>query len=95
MKSNQRIPKHYCPACGEMFWQPKRKNRGNIAIELILWLLCLLPGVIYSIWRLCNSYGLCPHCGNEHYIPSTSPQAERQLRAAYPAYGEWLDSRKG
>lgn len=54
-----------CPVC----WytgKPKKETPGSIRIELVLWLLLLVPGIIYSVWRLAATKTCkCPKCGNE------------------------------
>lgn len=51
-----------CPNCGYK-GKPKRHTSGYFAIELALWLFFLLPGFIYSIWRLTTQQYICPQCG--------------------------------
>lgn len=41
----------HCPRCG-FDGYTKTVTPGSFAMELFLWLLFLLPGFIYSIWRL-------------------------------------------
>ena len=69
--------KFICTYCGYV-GKPKRKTRGNFFIELILWLVLIVPGVIYSIWRLSTRYYVCPKCGSETMIPLDTPKG-RQL----------------
>lgn len=69
----------YCPACGSTFKHAKMVTRGNLLIEIILWLFFLLPGLIYSIWRMTTRYKVCPTCGSATIIPANSPVAQRAL----------------
>ena len=64
----------YCPACGSSGF-PVRRTRGTFATELLLWLVLLIPGLIYSIWRLSSRYDACPTCGQAGLIPLNSPRA--------------------
>jgi hypothetical protein len=48
---------------------------GNMAIEIILWICFIIPGVIYSIWRLGARKTVCPACQSPRLIPITSPAA--------------------
>lgn len=54
-----------CPVC----WytgKPKKETRGNIRIEIALWLFLFPIGICYSIWRLAsNKTCKCPKCNNE------------------------------
>jgi len=49
-------------------------NRGWLFIEIIMWLLYILPGVIYSIWRRVRKQQVCPNCLNPTMVLTTSSQ---------------------
>lgn len=72
-----------CTTCGYV-----RNNegsiKGNILIELILWCMFLLPGIIYSIYRSSSKQKVCPQCKNPTMIPVTSPIGEK-LYASHEA----------
>lgn len=51
-----------CPNCGYE-GMPKSYTGGSMGIEIVLWLFFLLPGFIYSIWRLSTRCYVCPKCG--------------------------------
>jgi hypothetical protein len=68
----------YCPTCGTIA-TPKRTTKGSFWIELALWLLFLLPGFLYSLWRLTSRYDACPKCGAPGMIPTTSPRARAAI----------------
>lgn len=51
-----------CPNCGYE-GKAKRIIRGSIGVEILLWCLFLIPGLIYSIWRSFSRYTGCPKCG--------------------------------
>ncbi|NOR25444.1 MAG: hypothetical protein GQ542_13860 [Desulforhopalus sp.] len=53
----------------------KRKT----SVEIILWLLFLVPGLIYSIWRRTGRYYACPNCGTPGMVPSGSPMGKHLL----------------
>lgn len=57
-----------CADCGRRGCA-KETERGNLAIEILLWLLLLLPGAVYSIWRLPR----CPRCRSLRLLPVNSP----------------------
>jgi hypothetical protein len=69
----------YCTQCGTID-KPKTETKGSLAIEIILWLLMILPGVIYTVWRLTTRGPVCRTCGAKEIIPPDSPRA-KQLRA--------------
>lgn len=53
-------PKYYCNFCHN--YTPNALMRGNGWIELILYLMYFIPGVIYSIWRRNGPARVCPLC---------------------------------
>lgn len=64
-----------CTHCGATA-NPITHTPGSILIELILWCFFLIPGVIYSLWRLTNRQkNVCPICKGASMIPLNSPQA--------------------
>lgn len=71
--------KMFCPNCFNI-GKPKIQTKGSIIIEIILWLMFIIPGVIYSIWRLTTRQSVCPTCKQPGMIPEDSPRAI-ELRA--------------
>jgi predicted RNA-binding Zn-ribbon protein involved in translation (DUF1610 family) len=67
-----------CPNCGYK-GKSKRVTKGSLFIELILWLAFLVPGIIYSIWRLTTKYWACPQCGAANMVPLDSPRGKKLL----------------
>lgn len=65
-----------CPSCGTR-GEPKRCTKGSTLIEIILWLCLIVPGVIYSLWRVTSRESVCPACGST-MIPVNTPRG-RQL----------------
>lgn len=61
-----------CKDCGTVD-RPARVTKGSIWIEIILWLCFLVPGVIYSIWRLTTRHDSCGACGSKSIVPLDSP----------------------
>lgn len=57
-----------CPNCN--FEGPIKKIiRGNFRMEVILWCLVIIPGLIYSFWRLSGGKEyICPQCTYNHVI---------------------------
>lgn len=73
-----RAQKFYCQDCGALTAGVTRA-RGSTLVELILWLTFLLPGLIYSVWRLSTKHEACEYCHSPRLIPSNSPRARQQL----------------
>lgn len=67
-----------CTICGYA-GTPKKKNKGNGWIEVILWFFFLIPGIIYSIWRRSDKQSICLKCGNKSMIPIDSPQGQKMM----------------
>lgn len=76
-------PRKHCMTCGTDA-PPKQIVKGHILIELILWLCFLVPGLIYSIWRMSSKYEACSACGAATLVPLDAPAANahrKQLQA--------------
>jgi hypothetical protein len=72
-----------CRACGHA-GPAKKITKGSIFIEIIAWLMFLLPGVIYSLWRHGSRYQGCASCGSKDIVPADSPigkQLQKTLAA--------------
>lgn len=68
----------YCTTCGAV-GKPKSHTPGSALIELILWLCFILPGLIYSMWRVANKKKICATCRAATVIPTGSPIAQQAL----------------
>jgi hypothetical protein len=62
-----------CQQCG-WIGKPKRHTDGSMLIELVLWLMLILPGLIYSLWRLTTRRKVCACCQSGLIIPCRSPR---------------------
>jgi hypothetical protein len=65
-----------CSSCGTV-GTPKTVTKGSILIELFLWLCFLLPGFIYSLWRLTTKHKACRACGASSLVPLDSPMGKK------------------
>lgn len=68
-----------CPSCGTR-GEPKTITRGSTLIELVLWLCLIVPGLIYSIWRLTTRQEGCPACGAIGVIPADTPNGRKIVK---------------
>ena len=68
-----------CTQCGFQ-GQAKLHTRGSILLEVVLWLAFILPGLIYSLWRLSSRQEVCPQCLNAGMIPTDSPRGKKLLQ---------------
>jgi hypothetical protein len=83
-------PAFHCMTCGTD-GPGKTRTRGSIAIEIILWLCFLVPGLVYSIWRLTTRREVCTACGSETIVPFSAPAAishRQQLESVRTPIGE-------
>lgn len=71
-----------CPNCGYR-GQGKRLTKGYFAVEMILWMLLIIPGIIYSIWREASRYQGCPNCGAANLVPADSPRGIKLIDEYY------------
>ena len=72
-----------CTNCGHVGATTK-VTKGHFALEVILWLCFLIPGIIYSVWRLTTRHEACPACGNTNLLPKSAPMAQKFLRENLP-----------
>ena len=60
--------RYRCTGCGHETALPKQ--RGSLAVEIILWLFYLVPGLLYHYWRKGGT--TCPACNKELLVDMTS-----------------------
>jgi hypothetical protein len=68
-----------CASCGSP-GKPKNAIKGSIVVEIILWFSFLIPGLIYSIWRLTTRAKACRVCNAPNVIPMDSPLGQKLQR---------------
>lgn len=68
--------KSVCSNCG-FVGRPIKEVKGNILIEVVLWLFILLPGLIYSLWRRSGRKFVCPQCKQTTMVPLDSPVGQK------------------
>lgn len=74
-------PEFICDNCGTAE-KTKTVASGSLALEVLLWCLFIIPGVIYSLSRIFNSKRVCSCCGGRSLVPINSPRG-RELAAHY------------
>jgi hypothetical protein len=72
-----------CQRCGTV-GEPISETPGSIWIEVVLYLFFIIPGLIYSIWRINKRHPVCPSCGNGGLIPADSPMGRTFITAHRP-----------
>lgn len=69
-----------CGYCGHV-GKGKLVTGGSFLIEAVLWFFFILPGLIYSLWRLTSRHLECPDCGSRQLVPANSPAGRRIVEA--------------
>jgi DNA-directed RNA polymerase subunit RPC12/RpoP len=72
----------FCTACHEID-KPATRVKGSLGLEILLWLLLIVPGLIYSLWRSTSAARVkqCRHCGSRELVPPNSRRATNILNA--------------
>jgi len=65
-----------CSNCGYT-GKPKILVKGSMSTEILLWILLIVPGLIYSLWRSGSRYKGCPQCGSADLVPLDSPRGKK------------------
>jgi hypothetical protein len=76
----------FCTRCFKVA-PPKTHTRGSFIIELFLWLCFLVPGLIYSLWRLTTRQKVCPACESPELVPANSERARMMTAGGTPQWG--------
>ncbi len=76
------MTERFCTTCHTV-GKPKTETRGNLLTEIFLWLLFILPGLLYSLWRLTTRRPVCRACGSPSIVPLSSPIARQALGKAH------------
>lgn len=71
-------PEMICTACGNI-GQPKKITKGFFIIEIVLWCFFIVPGLIYTVWRVGTRYTACPACKNPTMISLDSPIGRKMI----------------
>lgn len=72
-----------CKQCGH-YGEPERETKGSFWIEVVLWLCFLVPGLIYSIWRINSRHDVCAKCGSSDLIPADTPLGRKLMHEVAP-----------
>lgn len=71
--------KFICTNCGYIV-NPARVTQGSLALEVLLWCFFIVPGIIYSIWRVTSKEMACPVCKSKSLIPTSSPKGQELIK---------------
>lgn len=73
----------YCTVCGTVA-RPATVTKGSMLMEIAMWLFFIVPGLIYSLWRLTTRHQACPACGAAAIVPLNSPAARARFSKEPP-----------
>jgi hypothetical protein len=65
-----------CANCG-FKGNSKTVTNGSFLIEVFLWIMLIIPGMIYSLWRMTSKYKACPKCNAPNMVPMDSPRGKK------------------
>lgn len=67
-----------CENCGTVGY-PKQGIRGSFILEVFLWIIFLIPGILYSIYRRIGVGKVCKRCKSSDLVPVDSPRGKKLL----------------
>ena len=67
LSAKKKIMQIRCPNC-KYEGQGKFIIKGSFGMEVVLWLCFLVPGIIYSVWRVTTKRFGCPQCDYEYVV---------------------------
>lgn len=67
-----------CTTCGH-HGPTVSHTRGSLLLEVVLWCMLIVPGVIYSFWRLSTRGPACSQCGGRSLVPANTPVGKQLL----------------
>ena len=68
-----------CGNC-EHVGTPKKFTKGSFMIEIVLWCMFIIPGLIYSLWRVSSRVDACRKCNSTSLVPTDSPTGRRIIK---------------
>ncbi len=70
--------KRICSKCGSIA-RPRKQPKGSLLIEILLWLCFIIPGLLYSLWRVTGRVRACPGCAAPYMVDLRSPRGVELL----------------
>lgn len=80
-------PAMVCTTCGH-HGPTVSRTRGSLLLEVVLWIMLIVPGVIYSVWRLTTRRPACSKCGGSTLVPADTPVGKQLLAGQANAPGK-------
>lgn len=70
------LKKHVCKDCGTKK-APYIGRKGSLLLEIFLWFMFIIPGIIYTLWRFSNFQKTCPKCGSTSIVAHDTPMGKK------------------
>jgi hypothetical protein len=76
---------YVCASCCKYSSEPGHVLPGSTLLEVFLWFLYIIPGVLYSMWRRSpdNAIKVCQSCESKAIVSITSPEGKSLFRRQY------------
>ena len=78
VRATKASKEYLCKSCGTI-GKATSVTPGSFIIEIALWIAFIVPGILYSIYRITKRHNACPKCKSREIIPTDSPIAVRVL----------------
>ena len=65
---------YVCTVCQGSFGSPKTVTPGSATVELLLYGLLFVPGLLYSGYRHGKRRQACPKCGASEFVGTDTPR---------------------
>ncbi len=66
--------------------KPINYTPGSFLVECALWLLFIVPGVLYSLWRISARKKVCAECRAPNMISEQSNRGQRIIATEHRAH---------
>jgi hypothetical protein len=78
VRANKASKEYLCKSCGTK-GKAATVTPGSFLIEVVLWFAFIVPGILYSLYRVTKRHNACPVCKSRDIIPVDSPLAVKAL----------------
>jgi len=78
---------YICRACW-LVATPKIIAKGSSRIEIMLWCLFIIPGLIYTLWLLITREKVFPRCLSLAIIPVNSARGQQHFKGVNSIYNK-------
>jgi DNA-directed RNA polymerase subunit RPC12/RpoP len=73
------MSQYICKNCGNLT-SPIKVTRGSFLMEVILWFFFIIPGIIYSLWRITGKSYVCQYCSSTLIVPTDTVIGQQLLK---------------